>query len=98
MEPKNEVDKNPVAVVYDIIIDKIIGYLPKAKSGICCVKNTGEVVNFGDKKGIPCLLQFTGNCKMTKILLDLIYKLLLMFFFQVNKMAISVNFLKTLNN
>ena len=80
MEPKNEVDKNPVAVVYDIIIDKIIGYLPKAKSGICCVKNTGEVVNFGDNKGIPCLLQFTGNCKMTKILLDLIYKLLLFFF------------------
>ena len=44
---------------------------------ICRVKITGKAVNLGDNKGmrIPCLLQFTGNCKMMNILQELICKL-----------------------
>ena len=90
MEPQNEVDKYPVAVIFHCIC---FGHLPKGKSekyaktifyflktyslNICYVKITRKPVNVGDNKGmrIPFLLQFTRNCKMMNIFQELICKL-----------------------
>ena len=91
MEPQNEVDKYAVAIVdneNNVIghlpkeksgkYEKTIFYfLISDPLNICHVKITGKVVNLGNNKGrrIPCLLQFTGNCKMMNILQELISKL-----------------------
>ena len=91
MEPQNEVDKYAVAVVNndnDVIghlpkgksvkYAKTIFYFLKTDPlNICHVKITGKFLNLGDNKGmrIPCLLQFTGNCKMINMLQELICKL-----------------------
>ena len=91
MEPQNEVDKCAAAVVdneSNVIghlpkgksgkYAKTIFYFLKTDPfNICHVKITGKAVNLGDNKRmkIPCLLQFTGNCKMMNILQELICKL-----------------------
>ena len=98
MEPQNEVDKYAVAVVdneNNVIghlpkgrcgkYAKTIFYFLKTDSlNICHVKITEKAVNLGDNKGmrIPCLLQFTGNCKMRNRLQELICKLLKTAFFE----------------
>ena len=88
MEPQNEVAKCAVAVVDNE--NNITSHLPKGESGKheltilyflktdpLNIKITGKAVNLGDNKGMtmPCLLQFTGNCKMMDILQELICKL-----------------------
>ena len=91
MEPQNEVNKYAVAVVdneNNVIghlpkgksgkyAKKIFYFLKTDLLSICLVNITEQAVNLGDNKGmkIPCLLQFTGNCKMMNILQDLICKL-----------------------
>ena len=91
MEPQNEVHKYAVAVVdneNNVIghlpkgksgkYAKTIFYFLKTDPlKICHVKITRKAVNLGDNKGmrIPCLLKFTGNCKMINILQELICKL-----------------------
>ena len=91
MEPQNKVDKYAVAVVdneNNVIghllkvkrgkYAKTIFYFLKTDPlNIFHVKITGKAVNLGDNKGmrIPCLLQFTGNCKIMNIIQELICKL-----------------------
>ena len=91
MESQNEVDKHAVAVVNNennVIghlpkekcgkFAKTIFYFLKTDPlNICHVKSAGKALNLGDNKRmrIPCLLQFTGNCKMMNILEELICKL-----------------------
>ena len=62
---------------------------------ICRVKITRKTVNLGDNEGtrIPCLLQFTGNCKMMNTLHNWFVNCR-NGFFRVNIIAISVNFLR----
>ena len=90
MEPQDEANKYTVAVVENennVIghlpkekggkYAKTIFYFLKSDPlNICHVKITAKTVNVGDNKGmrIPCLLQFTGNCKMMNILQELICK------------------------
>ena len=92
MESQNEVHKYAVAVVDNEnnihwlftkrkkwkICENTILLFESDPLNICYVKITGNAVNFGDDKGMrsPCLLQFTENCKMMKILQELINKLL----------------------
>ena len=109
MEPQNEVDKYAVAVVgneNNVIghlpkgksgkyAKRIFYFLKTDSLNICPVKITGKAVNLGDNKWmrISCLLQLTGNCKMMNILQELILNCR-NGSFRVNKMAISVNFLR----
>ena len=91
IEPQNEVDKYAVAVVDNennvfghLLKGKsgkyaktIFYFLKTDPMNVFHVKITGKVVNLGGNKGmrIPCLLQFTGKCKMMDILQELICKL-----------------------
>ena len=87
MEPQNEVGKYAMAVVHNennVIghlpkeknrkyAKAIFHFLKTDLLNISHPKTTGKAVNLGDNKGmrIPCLLQFTGNCKMMNILQEL---------------------------
>ena len=66
--PKGESRKYAKTIFYFLKTDPL---------NICHVKITGMGVNLGGNKGmrIPCLLQFTGNCKMMNVLQELICKL-----------------------
>ena len=91
MESQNEVDKYAVAIIdneNNVIghlpkgasgkYAKTIFYFLKTDPLIIYhVKITEKAVNLRDNKGIriPCLLQFTGNCKILNILQELICKL-----------------------
>ena len=91
MEPLNKVNKYAVVVIDDennvtghlskVKSEKyaktIFYFLKTDPLNICHVKITRNTVNLGDNKGItvPCLLQFTGDCKMMNILQEVIFKL-----------------------
>ena len=92
MEPQKEFDKSTVAIVdngNNIIghlakvksgkyAKKMFYFLRSDPQNNCYVEVTGKAENIADNKQmrIPCLLQFTGNYKMIKVLQELIYKLL----------------------
>lgn len=92
MEPQKEFDKSTVAIVdngNNIIghlanmksgkyVKKMFYFLRSDPQNNCYVEVTGKAENKADNKRmrIPCLLQFTGNYKMIKVLQELIYKLL----------------------
>ena len=91
MEPQNEVDKYAVAVIdneKNVIgnlpkgasgkyVKRLFYFLKTDPLIICYVKIAEKALNLGGNKGmrIPCLLRFTGNCKMMNILQELICKL-----------------------